>query len=90
MEQAYLEVTYRNGKPLAAYYHLPGREGRKCHRSRREEAGLVVDFAINGDPIGIEITSPRSASLAALNRVLKALGLQAVKSVELAPLRAAS
>lgn len=90
MSEAGLVVTYRNGRPLAAYYHLAGGVGRKSHRSRKLEPGLVVDFARNGDPIGIEITSPRIVTLAALNRVLKGLGLPLLKRGEIAPLRAAS
>ena len=86
---ACLVVTYRNGRALAAYYHLPGRAGRKSHKSRVAEAGLVIDFARNGDPLGIEITSPQIVTLAALRRVMKTLGVPPVKSIELAPLRAA-
>jgi hypothetical protein len=30
MHQSYLEVTFRGGQPLAAYYYLPRRAGDKC------------------------------------------------------------
>lgn len=85
-----LVVTFRKGRPLAAYYHFDGCVGRKSYRSREVEAGLVVDFARNGDPIGLEIVSPRYVTLAAMNRVLKGIGLPPLKAADIAPLRAAS
>jgi hypothetical protein len=90
MQQAYLEVTYRRGKPLAAYCYLAGRPGQRAHRSRRFEPGLVVDFARNGVALGIEITSPRSVTLAAINRVLRELDWPPLTRAELEPLRKAS
>lgn len=90
MRDTYLEVTYRRGRPFAAYYHLSDRAGQKSVRTRRFEPGLVVDFARNGDPLGIEIIQPRAVTAAAMNRVLKELGLPSVKRGELAPLRVAS
>jgi hypothetical protein len=37
MKDAYLEVTYRKGRPLAAYLYLPREPGVKIARS--EKAG---------------------------------------------------
>ena len=89
MKQPYLEVTFRNGQPLAAYYYLPRKPGQKSVRTRRVEPGLVIDFARGGQPIGIEITTPAKFSLVALNRVLRGLGFAAATRVELAPVMAA-
>jgi hypothetical protein len=86
----YLEVTYRKGRPLAAYYSLPRRPGQKVHRSRAVEAGLVVDLDREGEPLGIEITAPTVVTLAAMNRVLRGLGLPTLTRAEFEPLRAAS
>ena len=89
MKQTYLEVTFRNGRPLAAYYYLPRKPGDKSVRIRRVEPGLVIDFAKGGRPIGIEITTPAKFSLVGLNRVLRELGFAAATRNELAPLMAA-
>jgi len=89
MQEPYLEVTFRYGRPLAAYYYLPRRPGNKSFRTALAEPGLVVDFNKRGNPIGIEITAPTKVSLSALNRVLRQLGFPAAKRAELAPLRAA-
>ena len=89
MKQLYLEVTFRNGRPLAAYYYLPRKLGQKSIRTRRVEPGLVIDFAKGGQPIGIEITAPAKFSLVALNRVLRELGFAAATRGELAPVMAA-
>ncbi len=59
MNEPYLEVTFRQGRPIAAYYYLPRRPGGKGHRTSRVEPGMVVDFSKTGRPIGIEITAPR-------------------------------
>ncbi len=89
MKEPYLEVTYRHGRPLAAYYYLPASEGQKSHRTREIEPGLVVDFARDGSALGIEITEPARVTLAAINRVLRRLRQRPLKAAELAPLRAA-
>ena len=89
MKRPYLEVTFRNGRPLAAYYYLPRKPGQKSVRTRRVEPGLVIDFARGGQPIGIEITAPAKFSLDALNRVLRDLGFAAATRDELAPVVAA-
>jgi hypothetical protein len=89
MNEAYLEVTFRRGRPLAAYYYLPRRVRDKAVRTQRVESGMLIDFARDDRPIGIEITAPTKLTVAALNRVLRQLGLARVTREELAPLLAA-
>ena len=89
MKDTYLEVTFRRGRAIAAYYYLPRRPDQKSYKSRQVAPGLVVDFGRGGQPIGIEITSPQKLSLAALNRILRQLGFAPVKREELAPVLAA-
>jgi len=89
MKEPYLEVTFRHGRPLAAYLYLPRRPGERSYRSSRVEPGMVIDFNRKGNPIGIEITAPSKISVASLNRVLRGLGLPAVRKSDLAPLLAA-
>lgn len=85
MDETYLEVTFRRGRPIAAYYYLPRNRGQKLHRTRRIEPGLVIDLSRDGRPIGIEITAPSKVSVAAVNRVLTKLGLSRATRAELAP-----
>ncbi len=89
MNESYLEVMFRHGKPIAAYYYLPRRPREKSSRTRRVEPGLVIDFTVRGKPIGIEILAPQKLTLTAFNRVLRELGLPTLKRVDLAPLMAA-
>ncbi len=89
MKHPYLEVTFRQARPLAAYYYLPRRTGQKYGRSRGAGAGLVVDYARDGDPIGIEITDPTHVTRAAINRLLRNLGFDPLTARDLRPLRAA-
>ena len=89
MKESYLEVTFRRGRPVAAYYYLPRRPGQKSVRTRRVEPGMVIDFARGGRPIGIELTAPSKLSVTALNRVLGDLGFPPVSRKDLAPVLAA-
>jgi len=68
---------------------LPRSVRQKSVRTRQVDLGLIVDFAANGKPIGIEITAPEQLTLAALNRVLREPGCAPVRRADLAPLRAA-
>jgi uncharacterized protein YuzE len=89
MNESYLEVTFRRGRPLAAYYYLPRNAKDRSVRTQRIEPGLVIDFRRDGKPIGIEILAPEKLTLAIFNRVLRDLGLPSLKRADLAPLRAA-
>ena len=88
MKEPYLEVTYRRGRPLAAYFYLPRRLRDKSSRTEQVAPGLMVDFHRDGRPIGIEITAPGKVSLGAVNQVLRRLGMPAAKRADLAPLLA--
>lgn len=89
MKESYLEVTFRKGQPIAAYLYLPRGVRDKSYRTARANPGLVVDYNRSGKPIGIEITAPTKVTAAALNRVLRDIGMPAIKRSDLAPLRAA-
>ena len=89
MKYSYLEVTYRKGRPLAAYYYLPRQDEDRSARTERTDSGLIVDFAPDGRAIGIEITEPSRLTLAELNALLHRLGQAPVLREDLAPLLAA-
>ena len=89
MKDRYLEVTFRHGRPIAAYYYLPRGTDQKSVRTRRVEPGLIIDFAADGQALGIEITTPGLMSLAALNAVLQELGHAPASEADLAPVLAA-
>jgi uncharacterized protein YuzE len=89
MKEPYLEVTFRHGRPIAAYYYLPRETNQKSVRTRRVEPGLVIDYAMEGQAIGIEITAPGKVSLAALNAILRELGHSPASEADLAPVLAA-
>jgi hypothetical protein len=89
MKNRYLEVTFRNGRPIAAYLYLPRRASDTSARTESRPAGLLIDFAADGRAIGIEITAPTQLSLAALNDVLAEVHQMPADRTELAPLVAA-
>jgi uncharacterized protein YuzE len=89
MKEPYLEVTFRHGRPMAAYYYLPRKAGQKSARTRRVQPGLVIDLTADGQAIGIEITAPAKISVTALNAVLEQLGHAPASQADLAPVLAA-
>jgi len=89
MNESHLEVTFRHGRAMAAYYYLPRRPVDKSYRTQRAGPGLVIDFARDGRAIGIEIVAPDQLTLSAFNRVLREPGLPPLKRAALAPLAAA-
>jgi uncharacterized protein YuzE len=89
MQNRYLEITFRDGKPFAAYLYLPRQTGDKSVRTVKSEQGMLIDFAADGRAIGIEITSPASISPDAVNRVLAAIDQPPATAEELDPLIAA-
>lgn len=89
MRHSYLEVTYRKGRPLAAYYYLPRRDGDRAVRTVPAGGGLLVDYSSDDRAIGIEITSPSRLRLAQLNDLLERLGYEPAAREDLAPLAAA-
>lgn len=89
MRQRYLEVAFRDGKPLAAYPYLAREPGDASVRTVSHGDGLLIDFAADGRAIAIEITSPSSVSLDVLNRALAAVNQAPATADELGPLAAA-
>lgn len=86
MNETYLEITFHHGKPIAAYYYLPRRSGQKVAKTTRADHGLLIDYADDGEAIGIEITAPAEATLTAINQVLRSIGRAPAVEDELAPL----
>jgi hypothetical protein len=85
MSRRYLEVTYRDGRPIAAYLHLPRDSGAKSARTVTMGKGFLADFSEDGRLLGLEITVPGSASPEEVNAVLHQLGDPELERGELAP-----
>jgi len=86
MKHRFLEITYRRGRPLAAYLYLPRNPGDKAARTDRQDGGLLIDYASDGWPIGIEITAPSKITLAALNQALSFAHQEPATPDDFAPL----
>jgi len=89
LKGSYLGVTFRHGRPVAAYLCLPGAPGDKSRRTEQAGVGLIVDYTESGRPIGVEITAPEKVGIADLNLVLTGLHMPALQGEDVAPLRAA-
>lgn len=89
MSQRYLEVTFRRGKPLAAYLYLSRRTGDRSARVEDRGAGFLIDWTADGRPIGIELTSPSRVTLEGVNALLAELALEPLAPEDISPLIAA-
>lgn len=84
-----LQITYRKGRPFAAYISLDRRPGDKSVRSEEMAPEIVVDFAADGRPLGVEVVSPDATPLEQILSVFDKLGLGRPDPAELSPLVAA-
>jgi hypothetical protein len=85
-----LQVTYRKGRPFAAYLYLSRPTSERSARTEATADGLlIVDFAADGSPIGVEITAPGSVTLERVNETLRRIGVPALADAEFRPLQAA-
>ena len=89
MKERYLEVTFRKGRPLAAYVYLPRHGERKSAKTVEAAPGLLVDYAGSGEPISLEITAPAHVTVEHIDAMLVPLGVARMTPEEFAPLRAA-
>lgn len=87
MSKPYLEITYRNGKPFAAYLYLARRPGDQAVRSV-PRGSLVIDYAADGRSIGIEMPSVTPAIKSEVQAVLAELKDVSISAAELMPLKA--
>ena len=84
-----LQITYRKGKPFAAYIYLGRSPGTRSARTEQVGPELLIDYSADGSPIGIEIISPGYVTEEEINAVFDRLRLERPSPAELAPLRAA-
>lgn len=76
MKTPSLQITYRKGKPFAAYIYLAPKPKHESTRTKRIRPGVVVDFGPENQPRGIEVVSPSLISLQDLRDVCEELGLE--------------
>jgi len=50
MSNRYLEITFRKGKPLAAYLYLTGKKSAQCAKAIKVDEGLIADYDQDGVP----------------------------------------
>jgi uncharacterized protein YuzE len=85
-----LQITYRQGRALAAYLYLSHDVERKSARTvASADHLLVVDYAESGQPFGVEIVTPQAVTLERLNQLLTEIGEAPMAEQEYGPLRVA-
>lgn len=89
MKSISLQVTYRKGRPSAAYIWLDHRPGTKSTRSVEWKPDLIVDFAADDRPIGVEVVDPENVTTADIFAVFDGLGLARPDAADLVPLASA-
>jgi uncharacterized protein YuzE len=85
----FVEVTFRAGKPVAAYVRLATIRRGEVAETRKVTPSLLVDYGAAGEALGIEILAFDGATVARINEILVSVGHAPLADHELAPLRAA-
>ena len=76
MKTVSLQITYRKGKPFAAYIYLSRQNGQKSVRTEVISEDLLIDYAQDETPLGIEIVSPEMVSIDEIQAVFDPKTLQ--------------
>ncbi|HEX8339651.1 MAG TPA: DUF2283 domain-containing protein [Tepidisphaeraceae bacterium] len=87
MKKPSLQITYRNGKPFAAYLYVGGGD-RKVAKSR-ERGPVVIDFDADGNVLGVELHTITAATVEELKKELAAFRFNELSDNDLKPLLAA-
>ena len=83
-----LDVVYaRNGRVDIAYLNLEHPLGARVHRTERPHPWMLIDFARDGTPLGIEFVDPSAVDEGAVSAILRRLGVPDLGPDELKPLR---
>lgn len=88
MKAATIEITFRKGRPFAAYLRLEGPRV-KVKRTSEPAPSLLIDYDEDGRALGLEILAFDEDTISRINEVLVSIGHAALPERELAPLRAA-
>ena len=89
MKRIFLKVTYRHGRPLAAYVQLPREAGDQIVKTERVDDVLLVDRTADNRPMGVEITDPSRFDPDRLVELLRSLGQGEIDRTDFLPLMAA-
>ena len=84
-----VQVTYRRGKPFAAYIYLRRAAGLTSKRTERLSDDVLIDYDQDGSPLGIEIVSPSVVSIDEINAAFDRIGVARPEPRDLKPLSAA-
>ena len=84
-----LQITYRRGRPFAAYIYLDQASTGRVARSEAVAPEIVVDYDDESNPLGVEIASPEGTTLDEILKVFDRLGIDRPDLSELDPLVAA-
>lgn len=87
MSDTRVEVVFKKGRPVAAFFHLKEKASGKSGRQIHVRPNMTAHFDEAGHPVGLEIHLPDKLDLLSINDVLRELGASPVTEAELAPLR---
>jgi len=79
-----VQFTYRDGRPFAAYICLAHAAGAETVRTEEVTSDLLIDYASDGTPLGIEIISPGIVTEQDINMVFDRPGLARPSPADLA------
>lgn len=72
---------------MAAYLYLRGSPGNKSARTEEIDSGLVMDFSLANEPLGLEIINPGTVSIKRINEALRKVGGEPLDPAEIEALK---
>jgi hypothetical protein len=82
-----LEIVFRKGKPVAAFFHLKEGASGKTGRTIPIRPPMTAHYDESGLPIGLEMPLPTAVPLEHLNEALRGLGSEVVGEADILALR---
>jgi hypothetical protein len=82
-----LEIVFRKGRPVAAFFHLKEGASGKTGRTIPIRPSMTAHYDDSGLPIGLELPLPTAVPLEHLNEALRELGSEGVGEADILALR---
>jgi hypothetical protein len=89
MAKPRIEIVFRRGRPVAAFFHLREGTSGKSGRTIAIRPQMTAHYDDAGHPTGLELSLPTRASALEVNDALRELSGDPVEDADLVPLRMA-
>ena len=87
MAKPRLEIVFRKGKPVAAFFHLREGSSGKSGRTIPIRPPITAHYDDAGLPIGLELPLPTTVPLIGINEALREVGAETLDEADILAIR---